>query len=320
LPAYGLFALSSPKTESHRFLRYASAYVGGYISVYNDKWGNYPSVQVHEVGHNLRLKHAGELKEYDDQVGFMGSGFEQDTTNMCYGLSAAWELGWYGRRRRSINFSSEPGFRGHLIGIVDYENPGASGKFVTVRAQSSTVAYEVYMGFNLARGFNSDTKDGSNLVTITVQEDEGDSRLMTSLSTGSSYRISNFQGNLGLNIKVHSISLDAVPPFADVEIYIDGCPAGSTSSSCNACASNNDCRRGNSCVTGTCNAGTCSFNTSTCPGNFELNLRTDSTGNQTAWQLINTCSGSVVRQSVPYGNNAQITLSQEIGQSPHKFV
>jgi len=101
---------------------------------------------------------------------------------------------------------------------------------------------------------------------------------------------------------------------------VDGCPVGSTSSSCNACASNNDCIRGNSCVIGTCNAGTCSFDTTSCPGNFEMNLRTDSWGLETSWQLVNTCSGNTVLQGGPYRSDTQISASQVIGQGPHKFV
>jgi len=185
----------------------------------------------------------------------MGVSYGDDTTRKCYSLTASWELGWC-RRRTSINFGREPSFRGNLIGIVDYENPASNGKFVIVRAQSSTNTYEVYVGFNLAKGFNMDTIDGKDEATVTIHEDEGESTLMAGLNAGGSYRIADFQGKKGLNIKVHSINRNTVPAYADVEIYIDGCPVGSRSSACNACISNNDCIRGHSCVVGTCAAGT----------------------------------------------------------------
>jgi len=192
-----------------------TAYVGGWLSVFNDQWCTFPSIQVHEIGHNLRLHHAGEHQEgeYEDRIGLMGISYDADTTNMCYNVAASWELGWYGRRRKSINFSKEPAFRGHLIGIVDYKNPAASDKFVIARAQSSTNVYEVFMGFNLARGFNSDTLDGNDQVTVTIHQDEDVSTLVAELNAGGSYRIADFQGNQGLNIKVHSINLATVPPF-----------------------------------------------------------------------------------------------------------
>ena len=38
----------------------AYAYVNSWLSVYNDNWCNYPSGQMHEIGHNLGLAHSGE--------------------------------------------------------------------------------------------------------------------------------------------------------------------------------------------------------------------------------------------------------------------
>jgi len=72
------------------------------MSVFNNEWCTFPSIQVHEIGHNLRLLHAGEnqVGEYEDEVGLMGVSYGEDTTNMCYNAAASWELGWYGRRRK----------------------------------------------------------------------------------------------------------------------------------------------------------------------------------------------------------------------------
>ena len=50
----------------------AYAYINWYLSVYNDLWCNYPSGQMHEIGHNLGLAHSGETATYDDQSGMMG--------------------------------------------------------------------------------------------------------------------------------------------------------------------------------------------------------------------------------------------------------
>jgi len=164
------------------------------------------------------------------------------------------------------------------------------------------------------------TNDAKNQVTITIHEDEGQSTLMTGLNAGGSYRISNFQGSQGLTIKVHSINFASNPIYAEVEVSLDGCPAGSRTSACKACATNQDCVRGHTCVIGTCYSGTCSFDRSRCPGNFELNLRTDPWGSETTWQLINTCSGNVALQGGPYPGDSQFTVAQVVGQTPHKLV
>lgn len=50
----------------------AYAYINSWLSVYNDNWCNYPSGQMHEIGHNLGLAHSGEGATYDDQSGMMG--------------------------------------------------------------------------------------------------------------------------------------------------------------------------------------------------------------------------------------------------------
>lgn len=56
----------------------AYAYMNSWMSVYANDWCNYLSTQLHEVGHNLNLGHAGEgAAEYGDQV----SHIEIETTS-----------------------------------------------------------------------------------------------------------------------------------------------------------------------------------------------------------------------------------------------
>ena len=46
--------------------------VNHWFSWFNDVWCTYASVQIHEIGHNLGLSHAGEgSSEYADQSGMM---------------------------------------------------------------------------------------------------------------------------------------------------------------------------------------------------------------------------------------------------------
>ena len=50
----------------------AYAYINHWNSVYSDRWCRYVSAQVHEIGHNLNLAHAGEgSNSYGDQTGFV---------------------------------------------------------------------------------------------------------------------------------------------------------------------------------------------------------------------------------------------------------
>jgi len=51
----------------------AHAYLDSWLTVHSDGWCGYVSGQVHELGHNFGLDHAGEgSSPYDDQTGFMG--------------------------------------------------------------------------------------------------------------------------------------------------------------------------------------------------------------------------------------------------------
>jgi hypothetical protein len=52
----------------------AYAYVGHWISVYNDGWCGLLSGQMHEIGHNLNLGHANEKGDYNDQTGMVSDG------------------------------------------------------------------------------------------------------------------------------------------------------------------------------------------------------------------------------------------------------
>jgi hypothetical protein len=52
----------------------AYAYINHYLSVYSDRWCNYLSTQMHEIGHNIGLAHANENGNYKDQTGMVSDG------------------------------------------------------------------------------------------------------------------------------------------------------------------------------------------------------------------------------------------------------
>jgi hypothetical protein len=247
------------------------ANVNGWLSVYNDDWCNYPSIQVHEIGHNLNLAHAWDDNgEYEDKTGMMGFSYSEADTKMCYNPAKSWQLGWYAFRRTHVDFGNGAGFTGELIGLTDYEHPNSSGKYVNVKVGGSDYSAHLYVGFNLDSGINDGTKEARNQVTVHEKVGVGyaKSELVARLSTGNSYTINNFEGSKTLNINVNSINMLASPPFADVDIYVDGClPGAACSAECNACCGDNDCDQGDACAVGTCHidSGTCFYDRSSCP-------------------------------------------------------
>jgi hypothetical protein len=58
------------------------AYINSWLSVYNDDWCTYPSIQMHEIGHNLGLGHAG----------FRGNTYDDETGTYSWASPAAWDF------------------------------------------------------------------------------------------------------------------------------------------------------------------------------------------------------------------------------------
>jgi hypothetical protein len=52
----------------------AYAYINHWLSVYSDRWCNYLSTQMHEIGHNIGLAHSNEDGNYKDQTGMVSDG------------------------------------------------------------------------------------------------------------------------------------------------------------------------------------------------------------------------------------------------------
>ncbi|KAL3937851.1 MAG: hypothetical protein SGBAC_007117, partial [Bacillariaceae sp.] len=79
-----------PGTTDGAWVAYAG--LPGFVSVYNDDACLYPSVQMHEVGHNMGLTHSADntdaVVEYGDRTGMMGISYFIDDgplqAKMCF--------------------------------------------------------------------------------------------------------------------------------------------------------------------------------------------------------------------------------------------
>ncbi len=202
-----------------------------WLSVYNDNWCRYPSGQVHEVGHNLGLNHAGEgTIKYADQTGFMGYSYARFNQKMCYNPAKSWQLNWYSLQRETLNFNERGGFAGSLVGIDHYQQSGTTGKYVHLKIPGATET--LYIGFNRNTGINANTQEGWNQVTVQAQATTGLSDLRAKLSTGGQYVVNQFLDQKDLIIMVTSIQQSSNPPYADVSVYLAGCPPGQCGSEC----------------------------------------------------------------------------------------
>lgn len=114
-----------------RGFRIAYTYVNSYVSVYNNRWCNYVSAQLHEIGHNLNLAHSSEgSSTYGDQSGMMGYSYASDDGPiMCFNPGKSWNLGWYTDRHATADPLSQT-WTGTLVGVADYANSGRKYLFV----------------------------------------------------------------------------------------------------------------------------------------------------------------------------------------------
>jgi len=199
----------------------AYAYSNHWLSVYNDEWCTYPSVQMHEIGHNLGLAHSKEDDDrYGDQTGIMGYSYGEDEgPSMCFNNAKNWQLNWYNDQAATAA-PLDSRWIGQLTGVDDY---GLShDKTVVVKVVGSSDDIDYYVGFNAAKGVNEGTREASNQVTVHARTGSGFgvSNLVAKLDEGEEYELPNFNtNNVQVTIKVNSINTPAAEPwYAEVEI------------------------------------------------------------------------------------------------------
>lgn len=143
----------------------AFAFIGQYLSVFNDMNVRYMSHQLHEIGHNLGLYHsAHEDIDYGDQSCIMGYGYaEENQPQMCFNGAKSWLLGWYSDKAIEINQNDISRRSIYLSFFGDYEK-------VPALSAANVVLFKVgnyHMQYNLKKGINIQTMEFINAVTVT---------------------------------------------------------------------------------------------------------------------------------------------------------
>uniref|UniRef100_A0A7S4JK83 Peptidase M11 gametolysin domain-containing protein n=1 Tax=Odontella aurita TaxID=265563 RepID=A0A7S4JK83_9STRA len=165
-------------------------YYNWYRTVFNKDKILFLSYQMHEVGHNLNLRHSGLGKSiYGDTSGYQGYTYaNDDTPRMCFNPAKSWESGWYSDRQQTVDLLSKGGSAGaaivRLVGVVDYELGKATldrhivvvripdrhnyvnGGSVDDLLDMDEEVTALYVMFNRAKGFNDQTRDFADAVTV----------------------------------------------------------------------------------------------------------------------------------------------------------
>ncbi|CAJ1957538.1 unnamed protein product [Cylindrotheca closterium] len=212
-----------PGTTDGNWVAYAG--LPGYVSVYNDDACLYPSVQMHEVGHNVGLTHASDNTdvdvEYGDRTGMMGISYFVDDgpsrAKMCFNPAKSYTLGWYSDKNLDIDAATTP-FCGTLVGVANYPTIAGDEKVVLKIPDAAT---DYYVGYNHAVGFHEGTNEAVNQVTIVSQNPAfgSFSNLEARLSVGDEYIISNIFGS-GEDLTIRVVEIDtSAGGFAEVQVF-----------------------------------------------------------------------------------------------------
>ena len=134
----------------------ANAEIGRSICVFSYEWLSSLSAYMHEMGHNLLLRHSGRgsSEPYGDNTGYMGvSNPKAYGPQKCYNAAQHWSLNFYESQRLSlvnVNLSTGPVLI-QLAAFVDHDKVG-SEYTVLVQVSSNT-----YLQFNRAKSYNVGT-------------------------------------------------------------------------------------------------------------------------------------------------------------------
>lgn len=218
---FDLVMFSIPPGTSPPFAAYA--YIGTPFSYYSNNSIKDLMVQMHEVGHNLGLQHAGEGEdgsidaEYGDKSGYMGYA-DADDPAMCYNAANNYQLGWYSEHTVTPTIGDDFGGTFVISGVAGYDAFDPS-KFVTIRLEQPNLPGDYYLGYNWASGMNTGTQEDGDKVIIIEKNGDVDAVELTwkkaALGVGESYVIQNYD-NSGKSLTVRFTEAQLSDAIVDI--------------------------------------------------------------------------------------------------------
>lgn len=209
----------------------ANADTGHPQSRYSDAWCGEIGVLMHEVGHNMFLRHSGDYKnQYADITGQMGfaSRWSGNGPERCYNAAKHYNLGWFEDRTVCVDdVIGHIHWGGRLATFVDY-NLTSPEEFVIIRIG------DIYMQYNRAKSFNVHTgKHQDQVVIVHAPRINSPSILLAGISAedpsvSSVFRYKNFTNGVDLIIEACE-QVYGPPDYVQMSLHLDN---GIQSSTC----------------------------------------------------------------------------------------
>jgi hypothetical protein len=141
-------------------------------------------------------------EEYADYSGYMSASYKNaDWPKKCFNGQNHDHFGWYSDKQLKLDPLTSGGKLVQLASFVDYSK--ATDAYVNI-----AISDKYYLQYNVAEGFNANTQDKANEVTLVEKYSNG-SNLMTGLAPGSKWKISNFNGS-GKTLLIHACGTGTV--------------------------------------------------------------------------------------------------------------
>jgi Gametolysin peptidase M11 len=212
----------------------ATAEISNRISIYTVPWATSLSAYMHELAHNLGLRHSGDDQmrlgvgvEYGDTSGNMGqSVITPWAPQKCYNAAQHWKLGWYDETN-----SNGESLRVSLVDVglpvqvsvaafVDHKKLQNEQMVVLVQVESN-----IYLQFNRAKSYNVGTEPLFADKVVIVRDNGIDgTRLLASLGLDEQFTTPRGRTISVCQLVLTDVTLDAID-YATVGIQ-DGTAVG----------------------------------------------------------------------------------------------
>jgi Gametolysin peptidase M11 len=201
----------------------ADAEVNHSISVFSPAWTISLSAYMHELGHNIMLRHAGGLRSseaYADTTGYMGrSTLELGAPLKCYNAAQHWQLGWYNQRSslrlslvdRSIQDRDQWPMTVKVAAFVDH------AKLNDKMAVLVQLDADTYLQFNRAKDYNVGTGMMADEIVL-VRDNSNSTSLLAGLDASGVYQYKSSNPPTIVTVQVCAIVIPTDTTLVDYAV------------------------------------------------------------------------------------------------------